>query len=219
MEPTTALTTTEPQGLVEYNPRDPQTLLKAAQQLAKFIADNKLASTIQGRAYVQCEGWQFLFAVAGLDVIAAKPVRLERGSEICYEAEARLYNAEGKEVGYGYAICSDAERTKKGWAEYAIASMAQTRAIGKAGRNRFAFVMKAAGFEPTPAEEMPEAEPGPVLASEWQKAELLRLMAAGPMNPATEATWREQLHTVTAAQIQPRIDRLREHRELERPAA
>jgi hypothetical protein len=153
---TTPAVVAAPASLAEFNPRDPQTLLATAAQLAQFVKDNNLASSIKGRSYVQCEGWQFLFAVAGLDVLCAKPVRLDRAGEVCYEAEARLFDQNGREVGYGYALCSDAESTKRGWAEYAIASMAQTRAIGKGGRNRFSFVMKAAGFEPTPAEEMSE---------------------------------------------------------------
>ena len=32
--------------------------------------------------------------------------------------------------------------------------MAQTRAIGKAYRNILAWIIRAAGYEPTPAEEM-----------------------------------------------------------------
>jgi hypothetical protein len=39
--------------------------------------------------------------------------------------------------------------------------MAQTRAIGKAYRNTFGFIAKAAGFEATPAEEMPRETPMP----------------------------------------------------------
>ena len=38
--------------------------------------------------------------------------------------------------------------------EYAILSMAQTRAIGKAFRNLIGWVIKMAGYESTPAEEM-----------------------------------------------------------------
>ena len=178
------------QTLAEFNPRDPQTLLATAKQLAQFVTDNKLASTIQGRSYVQCEGWQFLFAVAGLDVICAKPARLGRvDGEYCYEAEARLFDSNGREVGYGYAICSDSERLKKGWAEYAIASMAQTRAIGKAGRNRFAFVMKAAGFEPTPAEEMSDigTEAAVVDAPKKPVAEASAPASTAPAPSATAA--------------------------------
>jgi hypothetical protein len=54
----------------------------------------------------------------------------------------------------GYAVCSNKENSKRRFDEYAIASMAQTRAVGKAYRNILAWLMKAAGFEATPAEEM-----------------------------------------------------------------
>ena len=54
----------------------------------------------------------------------------------------------------GIALCSNKEKTKRYFDEYAILSMAQTRAIGKAYRNLLAWLMKAAGFEATPAEEM-----------------------------------------------------------------
>ena len=54
----------------------------------------------------------------------------------------------------GVAICSNKEANKRQWDEYAICSMAQTRATGKAFRNLLSWIMKAAGFEATPAEEM-----------------------------------------------------------------
>jgi hypothetical protein len=57
-------------------------------------------------------------------------------------------------VNFGSAICSTEESIKAHFDEYAIVSMAQTRAIGKAFRNLLGFVMKAAGFETTPAEEV-----------------------------------------------------------------
>jgi hypothetical protein len=60
----------------------------------------------------------------------------------------------GQLVATGIALCSNAEKTKRYFDEYAILSMAQTRAIGKAYRNLLAWLMKAAGFEATPAEEM-----------------------------------------------------------------
>jgi hypothetical protein len=40
------------------------------------------------------------------------------------------------------------------WDEYAICSMAQTRATGKAFRNILGWLMRASGFSATPAEEM-----------------------------------------------------------------
>lgn len=60
----------------------------------------------------------------------------------------------GEKVSSGYAICSNEEILKAGFDEYAVLSMAQTRAIAKAYRNIIGFIMKAAGFSDTPAEEM-----------------------------------------------------------------
>lgn len=59
-------------------------------------------------------------------------------------------------LGTGSAICTNLEEAKIEFAEYAVQSMAQTRAIGKAYRNTIGFVMKSAGYEPTPLEEMEE---------------------------------------------------------------
>jgi hypothetical protein len=67
--------------------------------------------------------------------------------------EVRNINT-GLVVATGIALCSNGEKTKRYFDEYAILSMAQTRAIGKAYRNLLAWLMKAAGFEATPAEEM-----------------------------------------------------------------
>lgn len=72
-----------------------------------------------------------------------------------YETEVELFNYEtGQFVGNGYAVCSNTERAKLDFDEYAIESMAQTRATGKAFRLKLGYVFKLAGFEGTPAEEM-----------------------------------------------------------------
>jgi hypothetical protein len=62
--------------------------------------------------------------------------------------------ADGSKVSYGEGFCSNLESAKSGNDEYAINSQAQTRSIGKAYRNLIGFVMNAAGYETTPAEEM-----------------------------------------------------------------
>lgn len=62
-------------------------------------------------------------------------------------------------VSIGTAVCSNMERNKATFEEYAIASMAQTRSMGKAYRNLLGFVMKSAGYQDTPAEEMKVEEP------------------------------------------------------------
>lgn len=62
--------------------------------------------------------------------------------------------ATGEIVGQGYALCTNAEEIKVTFDEYAVLSMAQTRAIAKAFRNTIGFIITAAGFEATPAEEV-----------------------------------------------------------------
>src|SRR4051812_47200234 len=60
----------------------------------------------------------------------------------------------GDIISRGFALCSKEESKKASFDEYAVLSMAQTRAIGKAYRNVVGYVMKLAGYESTPAEEM-----------------------------------------------------------------
>ena len=66
----------------------------------------------------------------------------------------------------GYAMCSNEEVKKHTFDEYSILSMAQTRALGKSARMSFAFLIKAAGYEPTPAEEMEDVHEAEQQASE-----------------------------------------------------
>jgi hypothetical protein len=75
-----------------------------------------------------------------------------------YKCDADVIRVSTSEkVSYGFAICTNAEAGKDGFDEYAVASMAQTRAIAKAIRNLLGFVMKAAGYADTPAEEINES--------------------------------------------------------------
>lgn len=60
----------------------------------------------------------------------------------------------GAKVGSGFGICSNIEISKTSFDEYAVISMSQTRAIGRAFKNVIGFIMKSAGYSPTPMEEM-----------------------------------------------------------------
>ena len=101
------------------------------------------------------EGWQFAGASLGLMPIITDTKDLSNETTIKYMATCEVRNINtGQLVATGIALCTNAEKTKRYFDEYAILSMAQTRAIGKAYRNLLAWLMKAAGFEATPAEEM-----------------------------------------------------------------
>lgn len=152
---------TKSRGALSLN--DPSDVMAFANTLKKFIFDNKLSSVIQDKNYVFVDGWKFAGINFGIVPIVDEPVQLLDGEtlatgkkEIKYKCSCRLVRADGVVVGTGFALCSNKEHKKRNFDEYAIASMAQTRAIGKAFRNMIGFIMSAAGFESTPAEEMDE---------------------------------------------------------------
>ncbi len=130
-------------------------MLQLSNELSKLIKEKGLSSNIQGKQFVNVEGWQFAGASLGLMPIITDTKDLSNETTIKYMATCEVRNiVSGDVVATGIALCSNAEKTKRYFDEYAILSMAQTRAIGKAYRNLLAWLMKAAGFEATPAEEM-----------------------------------------------------------------
>jgi hypothetical protein len=134
-------------------------MLKLSTELSQLIKEKGLSSNIQGKQFVNVEGWQFAGASLGLMPIITSTQDLSNETAIKYMATCEVRNiTTGQLVATGIALCSNAEKTKRYFDEYAILSMAQTRAIGKAYRNLLAWLMKAAGFEATPAEEMDFAD-------------------------------------------------------------
>jgi hypothetical protein len=153
--------TTELTNQPRFDLINSDSMLNLSKDLAKLIKEKGLSSNIQGKQFVNVEGWQFAGASLGLMPIITETTDLTRRGtepgqvEIKYMAKCEVRNINtGQLVATGVAICSNFEQSKKRFDEYAILSMAQTRAIGKAYRNLLAWLMKAAGFEATPAEEM-----------------------------------------------------------------
>jgi len=135
-----------------YELDKPQQVVKMAVILKDYIVKNNLSVKIVNRDYVMIEGWQFAGGLMGL---SPRIVKVEKLDDMKWLAQAEIINTKTKEVmGTGYALCSKAEKNKTTFDEYAILSMAQTRAIGKAYRNLIGWVVKMAGYEATPAEEI-----------------------------------------------------------------
>lgn len=134
----------------------PKATYELSKSLKKVIVENNLYTNINGKNYVNVEGWQLAGELTGIFPIVESVERADTGSnEIKYCSKVRLSNIrDGKTVGYGFAICSNKESAKRNFDEYAIASMAQTRAVGKAYRLALGWLMKLAGYEATPSEEM-----------------------------------------------------------------
>jgi hypothetical protein len=142
------------------NLSNPDFFTATAKQVQEHCTKNKLVHNIHGRKFPSVEAWQFAGTLMGLIPVVLSCENISTDNEIKYIATATLQSLDGSQVG-GIAtmICSNKESSKRSFAEYAICSMAQTRAIGKAYRLVLGWLFKAAGFEATPAEEMQDVAP------------------------------------------------------------
>ena len=154
-----ALVVQQPGQSLVASEADPGAMVAVASRLASALKDiverQKLYAVIQGKKYPQVEAWM---TIARLDNVVAReplpPIRHEDGS---YEAFAELIRlSDGMVIGSSSALCGTPDdKPWGGRAEPARRSMAQTRATSRAFRQQYSWIMALAGYEPTPAEEMP----------------------------------------------------------------
>jgi hypothetical protein len=190
-----------------------QKAVRVADALKAVIVQKNLITDIQGKAYPQVEAWLTLAAMLRLTTICEWTRRVDDG----WEARVYVRDAQGNTVGAAEAQCLKTERSKKGWEDYALRSMAQTRATSKSLRSVLGFIMTLAGYEATPSEEMPEpkaaAKPathpksaGPSLleslTSRWCAA-TNRAESEGARN-----VFREDMRGKTVAEIRAEVERL-----------
>jgi hypothetical protein len=143
-------------------PDGPAEMMAKATSLANALRDmveaQKLYAVISGKKYPQVEAWM---TIGRMDNVVARessrPIRHDDGS---YEAEVELVRlSDGMVIGRASALCGMPD--DKPWAtraEYARRSMAVTRATSRAFRQQYSWIMALAGYEPTPADEMPGAD-------------------------------------------------------------
>lgn len=120
------------------------------------IADNE---------YVRFEGWSTVALAMGIMPEVVELIKSENSYQA--KAVAKLVKT-GAVLGAGYGICSRDENNWKDRPEFAIASMAQTRACGKALKTILSGVIQHMGFAGTPAEEMEGVDttaPKPVVSN------------------------------------------------------
>lgn len=121
------------------------------------------AMKLQGRQYVRVEGWQAIANAHGCVASAHSVERVETGFRAVGQVRRM---SDGLVIAEAEGFVGDDET--KSWAnrpEYARRAMAQTRAISRACRSAFGFVvvLMNANLETTPAEEMDYViEPEPV---------------------------------------------------------
>lgn len=129
------------------------TMIKA---VSKICQGPQYISIIGGKKYPKVEWWTTVGGSKGLFPYLVWCKKLDRPDEIAYEARVEVRNQVNQAaITAAEAICTDKERNWKGRDEYAIKSMAQTRATAKAFRLGLSFLATMAGLEATPAEEVP----------------------------------------------------------------
>jgi hypothetical protein len=112
--------------------------------------------------YVLVEGWEVLGTMLGIVPIThvVETIRNDKGKVRGYKARAYLYRNpvmdHGEIVGGTLIATTEASATVEGFQKdtASMMSMAQTRALGKCYRMALSWIMKMAGYEGTPAEEM-----------------------------------------------------------------
>lgn len=181
------LVITEPEAnrelTVLVRAEDPADFVRKSREIATALVDvveqQQLFTMISNRKHPRVEAWTFLGSMMGAFGSAVfaveewtRPVKgrlvgsvyqldPEGDRVIGWEARVEARTAEGAVVGAAEAMCIRAESTWKNRDDFALRSMAQTRATSKALRQPLGFLMQLAGYDPTPKEEMPTTPPEP----------------------------------------------------------
>lgn len=152
---TTLFRTDDPLEVVEKAGR-------VADALKGVLVRQGLTARIQGRDHVLVEGWTTLGSMLGVFPVLAWTRKVPDG----WEARVEARTLDGRVIGAAESECL---RTEKEWGpkpsrgkpreDFALRSMAQTRATSKALRAPLGFIVTLAGYAATPAEEMPDDGP------------------------------------------------------------
>jgi len=137
---------------------EPLQAMEKAGELVKYMSskctgDHYIAN-INRRQYPKVEWWTTVGMALGIFPIVVSNGRLDRDGEVIYEATVEL-RLNGEPLCRAEAICSNREARWRSADEYAVKSMAATRATGKAFRLGLSGLAVLAGLEGTNAEEMP----------------------------------------------------------------
>lgn len=143
-----------------FRTADPAEVLKRAQSTAEalmpVVRSQGLTANIGGREHLRVEAWQTLGAMLGVTSVCTWTHKLDNG----WEARVEAQTLDGRVIGAAEAECLTAESTWKNRDDFAIRSMAQTRATSKALASVLRFVATLGGASGTPAEEMPRDAQG-----------------------------------------------------------
>jgi len=124
-----------------------------ATALMEVVDQQNLYQSVRGKKFLQSEAWQLIGNFMHIHAIPVNVEQIVEDDRIRFKCEVELRNDQGMIVGGGSGEAHNKEEGKTRLVENQIGSTAQTRAISKAYRNKYAFIAKLAGFEASTAEE------------------------------------------------------------------
>jgi hypothetical protein len=173
----TTVATIDTQALAIIRADEPQDVLikatKIADALKGLIESQGLSVNVGGRKpHVEVGAWQALGWLLGslggqplhAETVWSRILRHPDGTPVKHaddqqghdwEARVEIKTLTGSVVGAAEAMCSRTEGTWARRPDPALKSMAETRAESRAYRRAAGWIVNIAGYNPTPAEEMP----------------------------------------------------------------
>lgn len=134
-------------------------IMESRQLYTTFYTTDKRSGAKIPHNHPHVEAWQALAMLLGCTVreLESKYVYEMNG----FESRAEVIRLiDGMRIGEGSGFCDFSEAGKD--KAYAVKSMSMTRAISKAIKNMFGHIMKVAGFQPTPKEEIEDLGGSPL---------------------------------------------------------
>jgi hypothetical protein len=132
-----------------------------ATALAEMVEAQNLYTLIRGKKYPHVEAWM---TIGRMDNVVAReaerPTKNDDGSWEAFVDLVRL--SDGMVIGRASAMAGakgDGDWTSR--PDHVKRSMAVTRATSRAFRQQYSWIMTLAGYQPTPADEMPQGDPQP----------------------------------------------------------
>jgi|TARA_B100001094_G_scaffold248066_1_gene245033 hypothetical protein len=158
-----------------------------ASALVEVVENQNLFALIQGKKYVTFEGWQFLGSMLPTAITPQTEWTVEvkdenTGEVLGFKTRVVAKDVNGNERGAAESVCMYSESNWRGKDANHLMSMAQTRASSKALRMALSSIVKLAGFEPTPKEEMDGINAGNSFNSNKQE---FKKTIPNPDTPAT----------------------------------
>lgn len=185
-----------------FGTADPRAVVARATEhanaLAEVIQAKQLFKQIGAKNHVLVEAWTMLGSMLGVFPVVVWTRKLEDG----WEARVEARTLKGNVVGAAEASCTRTENTWKNRDDYALRSMAQTRATSKALRGPLGFVIVLAGFNATPAEEIPDEKQRSSVISESQRK---RLFAIASKKNVGEDRLRELVREIAGVESTQKI--------------